>query len=135
MPNLPQAHAATTTTKLPSTATSQETAEILNLFSYYDEDSCKDVVCMLLRIEKDRLETLYNNQKQLPGGWQQLKECGNCIRMSILSSKSWHPKSQSRRVSGGYYLEIQHLVKWSQVHAGVTIEECIAVMKKYLISM
>ena len=49
-------------------------------------------------------------KKKLPGGWQKLEECVNSIRMSILSSKSWHPKCQSRRVSGRYSLEIVHLV-------------------------
>ena len=66
MPNLPHAH-ATTTTKLPSTAIAQETAEILNLLAYYNEESCKDAVCMLLRFEKDRLELLYKSQKNFQG--------------------------------------------------------------------
>ena len=84
---------------------------------------------MLLRIEKDRLELLYNSQKKLPGGWQKLEECVNSIRMSILTSKSWHPKCNSRRVSGGYYLEILQLVKWSEGHADVSVKECIAKYK------
>jgi len=66
MPKLPQAH-ATTTTKLPSTVMVQETAKILILFTYFDEDSCTDAVCMLLQIEKDQLESLNNSKKNLPG--------------------------------------------------------------------
>ena len=85
MPNLPQAH-ATTTTKLPSTAMAQETAKILNLFTYYDEDSCMDAVCMLLQIEKDQLESL-NNFKKTYRDLEKPETCVNNIRMSILSSK------------------------------------------------
>ena len=80
MPKLPQAH-ATTTTKLPSTVMVQETAKILILFTYFDEDSCTDAVCMLLQIEKDQLESLNNSKKTYRGLTK------TSIRMGILSSK------------------------------------------------
>mmetsp|Transcript_22068 Transcript_22068/g.28386 ORF Transcript_22068/g.28386 Transcript_22068/m.28386 type:complete len:87 (-) Transcript_22068:952-1212(-) len=86
MPNLPSVN-ANNISKLPSTSSTEDSVELLNLFTHYDEDQCAETVCMLLRIQRDTLNNYYINQKNLPGGWPPITSLVNKIRMNILSSK------------------------------------------------
>ena len=67
MPNLPSVN-ANNISKLPSTSSTEDSVELLNLFTHYDEDQCAETVCMLLGIQRDTLNIYYTNQKNLPGG-------------------------------------------------------------------
>jgi len=80
---------------------------------------------MLLRIERDTLNNYFTNQKNLPGGWPPITSLVNKIRMNILSSKSWHPKTFFNKNAGGCYLEIKNLMQWGMKYATIQIEECL----------
>ena len=124
MPNLPSVN-ANNISKLPSTSSTEDSVELLNLFTHYDEDQCAETVCMLLRIQRDTLNNYYTNQKNLPGGWPPITSLVNKIRMNILSSKSWHPKTSFNKNAGGYYLEIKNLINWGMKYATIAIKECL----------
>ncbi len=97
MPNLPSVN-ANNISKLPSISSTDDSVELLNLFTHYDEDQCADTVCMLLRIQRDTLNNYDTNKKKLPGGWLPITSLVNKIRINILSSKSWHPKHPSTKM-------------------------------------
>ena len=124
MPNLPSVN-ANNISKLPSTSSTEDSVELLNLFTHYDEDQCAETVCMLLGIQRDTLNIYYTNQKNLPGGWPPITSLVNKIRMNILSSKSWHPKTSFNKNAGGYYLEIKNLINWGMKYATIQIKECL----------
>eukprot|EP00815_Leptocylindrus_aporus_P012124 CAMPEP_0116061398 /NCGR_PEP_ID=MMETSP0322-20121206/7062_1 /TAXON_ID=163516 /ORGANISM="Leptocylindrus danicus var. apora, Strain B651" /LENGTH=143 /DNA_ID=CAMNT_0003546351 /DNA_START=861 /DNA_END=1289 /DNA_ORIENTATION=- len=50
MPNLPSVN-ANNISKLPSTSSTEDSVELLNLFTHYDEDQCAETVCTDKQLE------------------------------------------------------------------------------------
>jgi len=122
MPNLPSV-IANNISKLPSTSSTEDSFELLNLFTFCDQDQCAETVCMLLCIERDTLKNYFTNQKILPGGLPPILSLVNKNQneysfIQVLASKNV-VQQKSRRL----LFRNKNLMQWANKYATIQIKE------------